>query len=219
MELSREKVMNAILNNKTTEAVEMLEEFHLTEDGTPPHFTSGGKALVKDMLGFASVVAFRGGLDDSLAEALVERTAMTVDIFSFLRLATAAAEIKVDEFNTIPEALNIIPEKVSDALRKNRYTDKIARAIEEMSEDAFKAFLAFMMSGEVKTSHVKFDLPIIRYIYRNEIIPMDLMFAFMGLCLRDAIDEVLPGVIGGVLSDLLLGGLCDDDESGEDGDE
>lgn len=38
MELSREKVMNAILNNKTTEAVEMLEEFHLTEDGTPPPF-------------------------------------------------------------------------------------------------------------------------------------------------------------------------------------
>ena len=218
MKLESKEVMNAILNNDTGRAAEMLEGFDLLKDGTPPHFTSAGKRLVSTMLGAASVAAWHENLDEDLAHELIERTAMTVNIFQFLQLVMAAAEIKqIDDFS-------VIPEEIRTALSKNDYTDKIAYAIEKLDDEAFEALIAFIMTGEIERTHVKFNLPIMRHIYAEETIPADLMFAYMGLCPRQTIDEHFSGLhdalgaLGGIgLLGALLDGMHDDDD--DDGDE
>ena len=215
MELEPKEVMNAILNNDTGRAAEMLEEFDLLKDGTPPpHFTSADKNLVADMLGAASVAAWHKDLNEDLAHELIERTAMTVNIFPFLQLVMAAAEIKqIDDFS-------VIPEEIRTALSKNDYTDKIAYAIEKLDDEAFEALITFIMTDEIERTHVKFNLPIMRHIYAEETIPADLMFAYMGLCPRQTIDQHFSGLhdddlgaLGGLgLFCALLDGMHDDDD-------
>ena len=216
MKLEPKEVMNAILNNDTGRAAEMLEGFDLLKDGTPPHFTSADKHLVSTMLGAASVAAWHEDLDEDLAYELIERTAMTVDIFPFLRLVVAGAEIENEDFDTIPE-------NIRTALRRNDYTDQIARAIEDLDDDTFEAFLAYYITGEIETSHVKFNLPVIRHIYSDEVIPADLLFAFMASNLRETIDEHFGGLhdalgaLGGLgLFGALLDGMHDDDDDDDD---
>ena len=182
MKISNKDIFDAILNNDTAKAAEMLEEFDLTKDGTPPpHFTSADRQVVSTILSAASAMSWHDNLDDDLAHELIERTAMTVNIFPFLRLVVIGGEIEREDFDTIPE-------KIRAALRKNDYTDQIARAIEDLDADVLKTLLNYFISGEVETSHVKFSLPVIRRIYSDEIIPADLMFAFMASNSRDTID-------------------------------
>lgn len=215
MKVSKKEVQDAILNNNTARVTEMLERFNLTKDGTPPHFTSADKELVSTMLSFASAMSYRDDLDSGLAEELIERTAMTVNIFPFVRLVVAVAEIETDDFD-------VIPEEIRTALRKNDYTDQIARAIEDLDDDTFEAFLAYYITGEIEKSHVKFSLPVIRHIYNDEVIPADLLFAFMASNLRKTIDEHFGGLhgtlgaLGGLtLLDALISGMHDDEESKE----
>ena len=218
--ISYEEIVNAILNNDTTRAVEILEEFDLLKDGTLPHFTSTDKELVTTMLSFASAMDWHDDLANDLAEELIERTAMTVNIFPFLRLVMAAAKIKqIDDFS-------VIPEEIRTALSKNDYTDKIAYAIEKLDDETFKALIAFIMTSEVKRTCVKFNLPIIRHIYAKETIPADLMLAYMGLCPRQTIDEfcrkfhdaALVALGGPDLLDALFGEMYDDDDKDKDKD-
>ena len=165
------------------------------------------------MLSAASAMSWHDNLDDDLAHELIERTAMTVNIFSFLRLVVIGGGIEREDFDTIPE-------QIRAALRKNDYTDQIARAIEDLDADVLKTLLNYFISGEVETSHVKFNLPVIRRIYSDEIIPANLMFAFMASNSRDTIDEHFGSAmdaIGGLgLLGVLLGGMNNDDDDKED---
>lgn len=212
MKLSIGEVQDAILNNDTTRTAEMLEEFNLTKNDTPhPYFTSDDKALAATMLSFASAMSYRDALDGALAEELIERTAMTVNIFPFAQLVVAAAEIETDDFD-------VIPEEIRAALRKNDCTDKIAHAIEELDSDVFAALLAFLITGEIERVHVKFNLPIMRYIHAEETIPVDLMFTYMALCPRKTIDEYLGDLndtLGALdaltMLDVLAGEIYDDE--------
>lgn len=218
MKVSRGEVVDAILTNNTTRVTEMLEGFDLLKDGTPPHFTSADKDLVTTMLSFASAMLYRGNLDDSLAEELVERTAMTVNIFPFLKLVMTTAGIEqIDDPSVIPEEIRV-------ALSREDYTDKIARTIEELDDETFGALIAFIMTDKVEQLHVKFNLPIMRHIYAEGTIPTDLMFAYMGLCPRQTVDEPLGnfrdavGVLGGLgLLDILFG-VAHGDDDGKGGD-
>lgn len=209
MKLSKKEIKDAILSNNTARVAEMLEGFGFAKDGTLPIFTSVGKDLMSTILGFASAMSYHDDLDGGLAEELIERTAMTVDIFSFTRLVIAAAEIDANNYD-------VIPEEVRTALLKNDYTDKIAYVIEKMNDEAFAAMLSFM-TGEIKNANVKFSLPIMRHIHAEETIPEDLMLAYMGLCPRETIDEHFGGLhdalgaLGGLtLLDVLIGRMHDD---------
>ena len=187
MKLEPKDVMKAILDNDTDRAAEMLEGFDLRKDCTIPHFTSADKGLVSTMLGAALVAASHKNLAEDLAHELIERTAMTVDIFQFLRLVVAYAEIENKDFDAIPE-------NIRTALRRDDYTDQIASAIEDLDDCIFKALLAYYLTEEVKTSYVKFNLPVIRHIYNDEVIPANLLFAFMASSLRETIDEHFGGL-------------------------
>lgn len=194
--VTNREVMDVILDNNAARMTEILEAFDLTNDGTPPHFSSANRPIASIMLSFASAMSFRNNLDSDLAKELIERTAMTVDIFVFAQLVVTVAGFETDNFD-------IIPEKIRTALKKNDYADGIACAIEELDNDAFVALLAFLLTKDVERTNVKFNLPIMRYIYANETISEGLLFAYMGLSLRDADEKPSDlrsalGVLGGL---------------------
>lgn len=216
MELSNEEIINAILDNDTARVAEMLEEFDLIKDNVP-YLTPSNKHLASTMLSFASAMSYRSDLDSGLAEELIERTAMTVNIFSFMRLVVTVEGIKTNDFD-------IIPEEIRTTLCKNDYTNKIAQAIEKLDDDAFAALLAFLLTGKIKCIHVKFGLSIIRHIYAKGKIPKSLIFAYMGLCQRETFGEHFGlnnaiGALGGLtLLDSLIDGIrgrYDDDDNAE----
>lgn len=208
MELSREKVANAVLENKTTEVAKMLEGFGLKKGNNPPVLTSGSKDLAISVLGLASAMDYDDKLNHVFADELIGRTAMAVDIFRFLHLVVAAMEIKADSFD-------VIPKKIRTAIRKCKYTSEAAAEIEAMSDEAFNALIVFMLSEDIERVHIRFNCAIIRRIYKDEIIPADLIFAFMGLSLRDAVDERIRGIIpGGIV--ISLCDIADEEEEDED---
>ena len=102
MKVSEREAIAAILNSDKARVVGMLEGFNLTKDDIPL-FTSGSRGLVSTMLSFASTMSYRDALDGGLAEELIERTAMTVNVFRFVRLVVAAAGNETDDFGAIPE--------------------------------------------------------------------------------------------------------------------
>ena len=193
MELSRKEIIDTIRENDTARAVEMLEAFMLTK---PPRvLTPGSKKLALTMLGAASAMSYRGALYNSLAEELIERTAATVELFRFISYVIIAAEIKTDKFG-----IDTIPEEIRKALREGICTDEIANAIEKLDKSTFAAMLVYIMTDEVKCLSVEFNLPIIRYIYTEETISQDLLFAYMGLCFHELTDNpyTILGISGGI---------------------
>lgn len=181
-EFSKAEVIEAVLANNTSRVVEMLEEFNLPKDGTLPHFTSGQKELASVMLSFASIKSWHDDLAEDLAHELIERTAIIVHVFNLLRLVVTDAEIKITESDYAK-----IPNKLRAALLKNDYKPKLAGIIEELDEDVFKILIAYIVScDEVETLSINFSLPIVRYLYIHEIIPNDLLLAFMAISLYDA---------------------------------
>ena len=215
MELSRKEIIDTIRENDTARAVEMLEAFMLTKP--PRALTPGSKKLALTMLGAASAMSYYGALYNSLAEELIERTAVTVELFSFISYVIIAAEIKTDKFG-----IDTIPEEIRTALHEGICTDEIANAIEKLDKSTFAAMLAYIMTDEVKRLSIEFNLPIIRYVYTEETIPQDLLFAYMGLCFHEPTDNpcAILGISGGIP---MLGGSInllmmmgqDDDEDEE----
>ncbi|MBR3143827.1 hypothetical protein IKF12_01335 [Candidatus Saccharibacteria bacterium] len=212
---SKAEVIEAILANNTSRVVEMLEEFDLPKDDTPPHFTSGQKELVSAMLSFASIKSWHDDLAEDLAHELIERTATTVHVFDLLRLVVTGAEIKITEsdYTKIPNELRV-------ALLKNDYKPKLAEIIEKLDEDVFKILIAYIVSGdEVETLSINFSLPIVRYLYAHEIIPNDLLLAFMAISLRDtSASDAAIEIIGG-FNDFLESIFGGDDDDDDDQDE
>ena len=215
MKLMYDEIADAIVSNQTKKVTEILDSLDLRKDGIPPCLTNASKEVSTTMLSFASVSAWQEALDDELAEELIERTAMAVNIFPFLRLVATAADVGPVNFNAIPKSLK-------RALRENDYSDKIARLIEDLDNITFETLITYILSGKIERTHVKFNLPIIRNIYFNELIPTHLLFAFMGLCPRETVDDHVHRVMHGGLGDLLFGLILDEmseDEEEEDEEE
>ena len=218
MKVSLEEVTEAILSNDTARVAEMMEGFHLTKDGNPPRFTAASKDFANLVLGLASATSYHDSLSRDLAEELIERTAMTVNIFPFLWLVVAGAKIEAEGFE-------VIPAKVLLALLMDGYSDEIAHAIDALDDEAFKTLLVFIAEGKIEASSIKFNLPILRRIHKEEIIPEDLMLAYMGLCPRETlcsgcVQDTL-GALGGIilLEDLFDKMRREDDEECEEPEE
>lgn len=173
-EFSMKEVINAILNNDTTNATKMLEEFNFTKNDTPTHFTSDYRTLASTMLSLASAISSRNALDGNLAKELVERTTMSINIFPFTRLIVATVGIKADNFD-------IIPKRIREALCNNKFEDTIGNAIEKLNDDAFAALLVLISTDKIKQLNVYFTQAIMRRIQKGKIIPENLMLAYMAI--------------------------------------
>ena len=118
MEPLQTEIKSVIMGNDVTSATGILELIHLRETAKPDMFTSESEYVTESMSLFASTVACHDGFDDALAKELIDRTATTVDIFSFIESFIIAAKIE----NT---NLDAIPEKICTALRPYNYSKKL----------------------------------------------------------------------------------------------
>lgn len=172
------EVYRAIEDQDVAKVAEILEMFDFRKDGTSPRFTSKHRSIMTMMLGAASAVAAgssTGHLDYNFGSELTERMAMVVDIFQFLKLASTAMKLGNDNYNTIPDLVRL-------ALTKNEPSYAVNRAIDNMSPDAFEAMVSMVLSKEIAELSISFSAPIIRYVYENQVLPDELMFAFMAAC-------------------------------------
>lgn len=178
----------------------------------PPHFTSGDRELVTELLTTASAMAYRKALQPELAEELVARAAMTVAIFPFLQMVLDATEIEMGA-----DGYAGLPGNVKKALKHNQYSNAVAAAIDGMHSEDFNTLLVHLVTGEIERIQVRFSLPIITRLYRAQILTTDVLLAYMAINLREPIEEraasLLPsslfsgGVFGTIGSDLLSLGL------------
>lgn len=201
MAISEKEITRAIFNNDTNRVVEILEEFELYKNNLIcPHTVH--KELVSSILRAASAMAHTGNLKKGLAVELIERTSIMVNVFSFLELVAISAKVKTEYYDE--EDYQDVPEKILETLLWDRqYSDEIANAIEKLEIEAFEALIAFLVNGEVDAINVEFGLPIIKYVYKNGIVPNELVFAFMALCQRQTIEEYLSGRVVSDIGDIL----------------
>lgn len=183
-------VFRAVEDNDVANVVKILEMFGFKKDGTNPHFTYECRDIMTLLLSAASAVAAgsdSGHLDYGMANELVERTSKAVNIFKFLKLVATAMRFESDNYD-------IIPDPVRSALSKNDPSYVVERAIDDLSPDAFEAMISLLLSEGFEQLNVRFAPPIIRYIYENQVLSDDLMFAFMAACPRRTVEEFLSSI-------------------------
>lgn len=167
------------------------------------------RKLVSELLGLAAALSWHGKLYAELAAELVERTAMTVNLFPFLDLVIVGVGIDTEKIGE--DDYDKLPHRLQIALAKNKYSEAVAGEIEGLGADDFNVLVAYLNSGEVERTRVEFNIPIIRYIRAHELVPDDLLFAFMAGSLREPIGDGLGDALGGLLGLGLIGSLVDDD--------
>lgn len=217
MKISNTEIMDAISSNDLARVKEILDGFDLRKDGKFPVFTHTQRSVVETMLGDASAQAYINNLDAALAEELIERTAITVNLFQLLRFL---ADAKIIDTTINPE---LLPEGILEAFG-GEYSCVIVHTIEEMDDEAFETLLASLATANNKRElriHARFILPIIRRIYKMGLVPTTVLLAFMGLSLDDPIRESRLesyNSLGDFLG-MLFSELYEDEEEEEEEDE
>jgi len=208
MYISREDIMEAVLTNDTERTVAILELFGFARDDAP-RFTANRKDLTQTVLRFVSILDRESDLDRTLADELIHRIAMTVDIFSLLQVVAASADF-------VAESPEEMPAKVRKALEMCVYDRKVADTIEDMSSEEFGALITFVMSEKVDMLDTRLNASIVQCIYDFDLLPDGMLWAYMGLCQRKTVTEDFGGlnVIGLVALDMMA-----DEEDAHDKDE
>lgn len=180
MTVQYEGLLRAIQNVDVEGVAKIFEEAGVVPGGG---LTSQNREVVAAALGFASAME-RWNYDscDLMATELIQRTAAAVELYPFLWMVSVAEGMTVGDFGEIPKEIRV-------ALEKNRYSDKIADAINELDSMALLAVINLLSVGEVREVATKFNLPIIWNIYKRHLVPAYLLFAYMGICLSRSAEE------------------------------
>lgn len=181
MEITREEIRKAVLGNDTKRLAEILEEFGVHKYKSY-RFLPPQKTVVVDVLSAASAAGYAGVLSKEMAHELIARFAMSVNIFDFLKLVDLCALNQNAEWD-----FRAIPRKIRKALMKSDYSVEIAHEIEDLDEDAFEALVAFIVN-QLDELIPEFSIPIIHRVYEDEFLSDTMIFAYMGLVLRDFMD-------------------------------
>lgn len=176
--MNRQDAEKIILDGDAAAMKMMFDSVGLAENGET-HYSKDGWECAADVLGFASAASYSNPLPEDLFEAIIDRTAVTVNTFLFADSVVVAAGIGTDNFS-------LIPEDIQTALREGHYTDKVGKAIEGLDNNAFAALLSFILKGKINALSAKFNLPIIRRMHAAEerVIPENLMLAYMATSVR-----------------------------------
>ena len=197
------EVKDAIRNNNTTRADEILNEFCPPNEDGPLYLTSTGSSVASIILKTAAAQAYYDALDDSLAYTIIERLGTAISIFPFLRRIVVPEEVD--------KHLAEIPVKILTALHQDEYSDEAASEIKDLRDNTvFKAILACIVSKEeIEYLDYRFKVPLIREIYARKIVPAHLIFSSMSKNLRNPTNDIfdlIEAVINtGVLPDIILG--------------
>lgn len=216
MEITKGTIISAIANNDTKTLLKIFEEFDLKKDNRPI-ITSAHKECISDICSQASTMSYRCDLSGKLTEEIIDHVSVAINLFDLLPLIITAEKIKNDDFESIPENIRV-------ALKENKYTLNIAQDIESLNTYALHALFVFIKE-EIENLDVLFTRHIIRsiYIYDKDSICTELLFAYMAICIRKPVDDILcRNFVNGLIivcEDIDKEDDEDDDEEEDDDDE
>ena len=167
-----EKAWNAIQKNDIVAIRAMMDDCHAF------------KGAMSTILMCASVMSLSGGLDEAMAGELIDRLAMEVDIVRLLRCVVACAGIEAKDIDAIPEEIRV-------ALGSEEKNDDFIHAIGDLDSATFTTLLGLIAEDKIENINRAFYLPIIRRLYKDEVIDGSVLLAYMALCLRKTIEERL----------------------------
>lgn len=182
MQVTRREVAEAVAANDVDRVAEILEGYGFGKDGHVIPYFSPHRELVTIMLTHASVAFHLNELNFEMGKVLIRHTAKVVDLFPFVVLVWRAAGGERSNANNIPDL-------VRDALLRDCYSYDFALSVANMDCETFTNMLSFILSDEVTQLGVDFTPTLILYVYERNIIPRELLFAYMAACLKEPISE------------------------------
>ena len=182
MDAIYEKVWSEIRENDIVAIRAMMDDFDVFKGDVEPCISKASKGVMTAILAYASAASLSGNLDEAMANELIDRLAMKVDIFRLSSYVVACAAIETKDTDAIPEETRM-------ALDYEEKNDDLIQAINNLDSATFAALLSFIAEGGVKRAHASLFPSIIRRIYKDEIINRGVLFAYMALSLRKTLEE------------------------------
>ncbi len=173
------EIRRLVINNDSEAIIKILEDFGLHEDSVI-EITTANHYLARLFLNFATACASNGRLSPETAQAIISRTASSVDIFTFLSTVMDHCEIEPsDDFENIPCELLF-------DLSHNALSDSAVDSIMMLEESEFFNLASFILSREVLELSYGFSIPIMHYLYYHEaLLPLEWLLAYMAINLEE----------------------------------
>ena len=183
MQVTRREVADAVAANNVGRVAEILEGYGFGKDGRVFPYFSPHRELATIMLTHASVASHLNALNYEVGRVLIGHTAKVVDLFPFVLLVWKAAGGERSNANNIPDL-------VRDDLLRDCYSHHFALCVANMDCETFTNMLSFIyLSDEVTQLGADFTPTLILYVHERNIIPKELLFAYMAACLKEPISE------------------------------
>lgn len=182
MQVTRREVEEAVAANDVDRVAEILEGCGFGKDGHVLPYFSPHRELATMMLTHASAAFHLNALNYEMGRVLIGHTAKVVELFPFVELVWKVAGCERSNANSIPDL-------VRDDLLLNCYSHDFALYVANMDCETFTNMLSFILSDEVTQLDVDFTPTLILYVYVRNIIPGELLFAYMAACLKEPISE------------------------------
>ena len=183
MQVTRREVADAVAANNVGRVAEILEGYGFGKDGRVFPYFSPHRELATIMLTHASVASHLNALNYEVGRVLIGHTAKVVDLFPFVELVWKAADCERSNANNIPDL-------VRDDLLRDCYSHHFALCVANMDCETFTNMLSFIyLSDEVTQLGADFTPTLILYVHERNIIPKELLFAYMAACLKEPISE------------------------------
>ena len=209
MQVTRREVADAVATNDVDRVAEILEGYGFGKDGRVFPYFSPHRELATIMMTHASVASHLNALNYEVGRVLIEHTAKVVDLFPFVLLVWKAANCEWSNATSIPDL-------VRDDLLRDCYSHDFALSVANMDCETFTNMLSFILSDEVKQLDVDFAPALILYVYVRNIIPRELLFAYMAACLKEPISDCAISHLGPFEAfALMFSGAEDNNENDE----
>lgn len=169
------EVITKVLNGDFEDALKNLELFSNKGNNGKIILDEGGKQLFSFIAGVATSMSWQERLSEETTEKLALGLVKMVNVFAFMEeiLKLTNAKRSDERFRYRNLELHRFPFGVYYALRDNNpKEDHILEEIENFDSEALKTLLVFLLdSGNIMTLNLKFFEPIMRAIFRTNLVP------------------------------------------------
>ena len=169
------EVITKVLNGDFEDALKNLELFSNKGNNGKIILDEGGKQLFSFIAGVATSMSWQERLSEETTEKLALGLVKMVNVFAFMEeiLKLTNAKRSDERFRYRNLELHRFPFDVYYALRDNKpKEDHILEEIENFDSEALKTLLVFLLdSGNIMTLNLKFFEPIMRAIFRTNLVP------------------------------------------------
>ena len=191
--IEKDDMRKIIYNNDVKSLTDIFDAVGF-DGGEEPYYDALNSPTIQNILVYASVSARREKLSTEMAHLLIDRLAMSCKIFDFLRFTICATGVQSTDFDNMQGLLK-------DALTSNTYCKHISTIIRKLRRDVFDAMMVFIVKcDDVTTLDLRFNKPILKYVYDQEVMPHDQMLSMWAAALIiPQFDNIGYGALDGTL--------------------